>query len=176
MCPEDIQRLNNVPRRCTICIHKKRNEIENVLIENQPFRAIASQFGVSHKSLQRHKKNGHIAKSLIKAHEINKIVNADDLVVKILHLQKETLIVLSEAKEVKDHNTILSAVGKAGQLIKIQAELTGQLQEAKVINVYIQPAFIKMQSIILTELDQYPEVKYKIAEALENASGDGTGT
>ncbi len=91
---------------------------------------------------------------------------------KILHLQKETLIVLSEAKDNKDHNIILAAVGKAGQLIKIQAELTGQLQEAKVINIYMQPSFIKMQNIILSELDQCPEIKYRIAERLNKEGED----
>ncbi len=155
-----------MPRKCSICIHKKRNEIENALLENKSFRHIASQFGINYRSLQRHKKNGHIAESLIKAHEIDKIVNADDLLVKILHLQKETLVVLSEAKEIKDYSTILAAVGKAGQLIELQAKLAGQLQEGRVINIYVQPTFIKMQNIILSELDQFPEVRYRIAERL----------
>ncbi len=106
-----------------------------------------------YRSLQRHKKNGHITESLRKAHEINKIVNADDLLVKILHLQKETLIVLGEAKDKKDYGLILTAIGKASGLIELQAKLAGQLQEGRVINIYVQPAFIKMQNIILSELD-----------------------
>lgn len=153
-------------RKCTVCTHKKRNEIETDILNNVPFRDISSKYNVGRMPVQRHKKNGHIAESLIKAHEINKIVNADDLVIKILHLQKETLIVLAEAKEEKNHNTILAAVGKASGLIELQAKLLGQLQETKVINIYVQPAFIKMQSIILSELDKFPDVKYRIAERL----------
>ena len=75
-------------------------------------------------------------------------------------------MVLSEAKESKNHSTILAAVGKAGGLIELQAKLAGQLQEGRVINIYLQPAFIKMQNIILEELDKYPDVKYRIAERL----------
>ena len=155
-----------MPRKCSICIHKRRNEIETDILNNVPYRDISAKYNVGRMPVQRHKQNGHIAESLIKAHEINKIVNADDLLVKILHLQKETLIVLGEAKNDKNHNTILAAVGKAGQLIELQAKLAGQLQEGRVINIYVQPAFIKMQNIILEELDKYPEAKYRIAERL----------
>ncbi len=161
-----------MPRKCSICIHKRRNEIETDILNNVPYRDISTKYNIGRMPVQRHKKNGHIAESLIKAHEINKIVNADDLLVKILHLQKETLIVLSEAKEVKDYSMILAAVGKAGQLIELQAKLAGQLQEGRIINIYVQPAFIKMQNIILAELDNFPEAKYRIAERLNKEAAN----
>ncbi len=43
-----------MPRRCTICAHKKRSTIDRALVERQPFRSIADQFGVSKTSLIRH--------------------------------------------------------------------------------------------------------------------------
>jgi hypothetical protein len=39
---------------CTICRHKDRVKIDAALIENQPFRRIASQFEVGEKSVERH--------------------------------------------------------------------------------------------------------------------------
>ncbi len=153
-------------RKCSICTHKQRIAIEADILDNVPYRDIATRYNVGRMPVQRHKQNGHIEDSLIKAHGIRKIVNADDLLVKILYLQEETLMVLSEAKDDKNQNTVLSAIGKAGQLIELQARLAGQLQEKQVINIYMQPAFIKMQNIILSELDQFPEAKYRIAERL----------
>lgn len=168
LCPVDIQRLGNVPRKCTICIHKKRNEIETSFLEDNSYRTISHHFRVSINALKRHVKNDHIAKSLIKAHEINKIVNADDLVFKILHLQKETLIVLAEAKEEKNHNTILAAVGKASGLIELQAKLIGQLKETQVnINVFQQSS----KTLIFLQ-DKYPGVLRGLVKYLKEKYDD----
>jgi hypothetical protein len=163
-------------RKCSICVHKKRNDIEKLLVEGAlSFRHIASQYGVNYRSLQRHKENGHIEEALIKAHDVEKIVYGEDLLGKILHLQKETLQVLEEAKKYKKHVTVLNAVGKASGLIEIQEKLAGQLHE-KQINIFLHPDFIEMRSIILQVLDPHPEIKHKVAEALFNAHRNGTSS
>ena len=156
-----------MPRKCSICSHKKRNEIELALIEGKmSFRHIASHFGVNYRSLQRHRQNGHIEESLVKAHELKQLVHSKDLLWKILHLQEETLRVLQQAKESNNHKTVLDAVGKASGLIELQVKLAGKLQE-KQINIFLQPQFIELRTIIMKELEPYPEIKYKIAEALQ---------
>ena len=43
-----------MPRPCTICSHTERGSIEESLRAGQPFRAIASRFGVGRMALHRH--------------------------------------------------------------------------------------------------------------------------
>jgi len=165
-----------MPRKCSICTHKKRNEIERDILDSVPFRHIASQFGVSYRAVQRHKQNGHIEESLLKAHGIRQIVHGEDLLGKILHLQEETLTVLEEAKESRNHKTVLDAVGKASGLIALQANLAGQLKEKQQVNIFVNPSFIQMRTIILRELEGYPDLKIRIAEALNSAERTSTGS
>ncbi len=40
-----------MPRKCSICIHKRRNEIEIALFAGKSFRHIASQFGINYQTI-----------------------------------------------------------------------------------------------------------------------------
>jgi hypothetical protein len=43
-----------MPRTCTICINPCRDEIDKALVDSQPYRAVARQFGVSDDAVLRH--------------------------------------------------------------------------------------------------------------------------
>jgi len=119
-------------RKCSICIHKKRKEIEEALLENQSLRHIASQFGINYRSIQRHLKNGHIEKSIIEAHELKDIIHGRDLLEKVFYLQQEALHILREAKRVRDNMTALSAIARASKLLELQGRIAGDIQSAKI--------------------------------------------
>ncbi len=57
-----------MPRRCTICTHKSRAEIDKALVVRRPFRAIAGQHGVSKSALVRHH-DDHLPAALVKAQD-----------------------------------------------------------------------------------------------------------
>jgi len=54
-------------RKCTVCNHKRRNEIEKRLVQGDAYRDIARQWKVTKDALLRHKENGHISAKLLKA-------------------------------------------------------------------------------------------------------------
>ncbi|MCX5891334.1 MAG: hypothetical protein NTY36_18085 [Deltaproteobacteria bacterium] len=49
-------------KRCTVCNHAERPEIDRQLIRGVPYRALAEQFGLSSSALRRHTK--HLAGAL----------------------------------------------------------------------------------------------------------------
>ncbi len=49
-------------KRCTVCNHAERSEIDRQLIRGLPYRALAAQFGLSASALRRHTK--HLAGAL----------------------------------------------------------------------------------------------------------------
>ena len=58
-----------MPRRCTICTHPQREEIDRLIIEGKkPYTEIARLFGVHESAIRRHKKV-HLAPKLKKAFE-----------------------------------------------------------------------------------------------------------
>ena len=84
-------------RKCTICHHVDREDIDVALVSGDPFRHIAAQFDVSTTALQRHKRT-HIPQSLMKAVEAQELVRADDLFAHVSALRKRTLTILEEAE------------------------------------------------------------------------------
>ncbi len=75
-----------MPRRCTICAHKKRSAIDKALVARQPFRAIARQFTVSKDALIRHH-DDHLPGSLIKAQQATEAAQADALLAQVVDLR-----------------------------------------------------------------------------------------
>ena len=52
-------------RKCTVCIHEERIEIEKAMIRSVPYQDIASRFGISAAAAWRHAKS-HLAETLAK--------------------------------------------------------------------------------------------------------------
>ncbi len=57
-----------MPRRCTICTHKQRAEIDQALVARQSVRAISRQFSVSKDALLRHH-DDHLPAALMRDQE-----------------------------------------------------------------------------------------------------------
>ena len=57
-----------MPRRCTICDHTDRTDIDHALMHGTAFRHIATQYALSTGALQRHKAE-HLPQVLTRAAE-----------------------------------------------------------------------------------------------------------
>ncbi len=77
-----------MPRKCTICAHKKRSAIDKALVDRRAFRDIARQFKVSKDALVRHS-DDHLPASLVKAQEAKEAADADALLAQIVGLRDE---------------------------------------------------------------------------------------
>jgi hypothetical protein len=66
-------------RKCTVCEHTERTEIEKAMIRNESYQNIALRFGISVSAVFRHRK-AHVAKSLLKSREAQEAANAAELV------------------------------------------------------------------------------------------------
>ena len=65
-------------RKCTICEHKKRNDIDiSLAVDGASLRDIAGQFRVSKSALKRHMDNGHISAAAITVKQIRAVHQID---------------------------------------------------------------------------------------------------
>ena len=55
---------NKLPRKCSICEHPKREEIEQAILRGDSFSAIARNYNVSRDPVRRHKENGHVGRKI----------------------------------------------------------------------------------------------------------------
>ena len=158
-------------RKCLTCSHPKKDEINQAILNNVPYRAIAKKYKISHMSIVRHVLNGHIAKDLIHLHEVKKIAYSENLLEKLMYLQEEALKVLIKAREPQEGppllNTILAAIGKAAALLETQAKLAGQIREQK-WDLSVNPTWIMIKNELFTALQPYPQALSKIESIIPN--------
>ena len=76
-----------MPRKCCICIHDERQEIERAVLAGDSYRTIAQRFAVSRDAVARHRR--HIPTSLAKAQESMEILHGDGLMAQLRDLTSE---------------------------------------------------------------------------------------
>lgn len=153
-----------MPRRCTVCAHEMREIIDTLLIEGKtPKRRIATQFGLNEGSIRWHEKH-HLSEDLVKSHKALQIAQSDNLLDKIIYLQREALEILQESRDNKENHTALNAIGRTAQLIELQGELLGKLDRAPVQMIINSPVWIQLQQVILEATKDAPDIRKRIAE------------
>jgi hypothetical protein len=176
-----------MPRRCTICTHPKRAEIERALVHGEPFRDVAVRYGTSASSLHRHKST-HLASHLAKAYEAGHVTRAAelaqedesrkardlghaiDVATQLRAINAACLEILQKSRADGKHSVSLSAVDRIHRQLELQAKLLGELQEAgPQINVLIAPEWQQVRIALLRALDPFPEARMAVAEVLTRA-------
>lgn len=164
-------------RTCTICRHDQRNRIDWELVTRTPYRAIASQYGVSKPALQRHAKV-HIPQKLALAEKAERAAEADKLLWDLRRLQQHTLKILLDAEkpgegeeDKRDPVLLLKAVAEARRNIELMSKLRGELDESPRINVSltVSDEWTDLRARIVAALEPHPEARESVVRAIERA-------
>jgi hypothetical protein len=130
-------------RKCTICEHKKRNEIDSALVRpDAVLRTISHQYGVSIDALKRHVKNGHIIAKIAKAAHAHEALEADDLLGEIKETEEITKTIIDAAMKRQiydrdgnlksgDHETALKALARREKQIELKGKVLGAFKDTK---------------------------------------------
>ncbi len=117
-----------MPRRCTICTHESRADIDQALVERHPFRHIAAQFNVSTSALVRHS-DDHLPASLLKAQAAREATQADALLAQVIDLRDKALGILERAEAANELQAAVSAIREARACVELLGKLAGQLKK-----------------------------------------------
>lgn len=116
-----------MPRTCTICTHCERELIERDLLAGESLRNIAKRFGTSPTALFRHKAE-HLSASLVKAHEVDEVLRADNLLEYMGSLHGRTELILSSAMQAGDLRAALAAIREARDNVAFVGQLAAGRQ------------------------------------------------
>ena len=155
-----------MPRKCTICTHAKRAEIDQALVARGPFRAIARQHGVSKDALLRHH-DDHLPTALVKAQDAAEAAQADALLAQVVELRDRALGILNTAEEAADLRAAIGAIREARGCVELLAKVAGTLQDAPTINVFLSPEWKTVQVAILQALVPHPDARQAVVAALD---------
>ncbi len=127
-----------MPRRCTVCTHDKRDEIDQALVARQPYRYIAKQYGLSAAALVRHS-DDHLPAALVRAQEATEAAQADALLAQVCDLRDRALGILDMAETDEDLKAAISAIREARGCVELLAKLAGQLKDAPTFTLGLMP-------------------------------------
>ncbi len=125
--------------RCTVCTHKKREEIDHFLIgDAESLRKMAKQYHLSVTSLHRHK-DKHLPAMLAESKAAQEVGFANDLLSKLDRYEEELNSIKRSARRAKNLNAAISAIREIRGIIETHAKISGQLKEQKIeVNFTLQ--------------------------------------
>jgi hypothetical protein len=155
-----------MPRRCTICDHCQRPDIDAALLAGEPYRSIAQRFATSPDAMFRHRSD-HLPATLTQAKEAETISQANDLLAKVAGIEAEARRIAKKAEAVGDLRTAMSGVRELARLVELLAKLRGELNENQTINVILTPEWHRLRVIVLGALADHPQARVAVATALQ---------
>ncbi len=159
-----------MPRECTVCVHPKREAIDEALVGGASNRSLASLYDVSEAAVRRHK-GKHLPAKLVMAQAAEEVAQADTLLDQVRDLQSRTLAILEAAEETKQHRTALGAIREARSNLELLAKLLGELDEQPQVNVLVSAEWVMVRTAMMEALDPYPQARVAVAERLSELEG-----
>lgn len=155
-------------RRCSICHHVQRDEIDAALVEGMPYRKIAARWGVSSAALSRHLRH-HLVAILAGRDE----VTADNLLARVNDLQRQAQAIKDKALETGDLKTALAGIRELTRLTNLFGKLCGELSSQPVVNVLVSPDYVHAKTVIMDALEPWPDARAAAAAALLEVDARG---
>ncbi len=162
-----------MPRSCTICTHDESHPINVALVQRDSYRSIASQYGVSTASLQRHAID-HIPAFLARAKDATDVFEAGSLLARVEYLYKRTEAILEAAERDKEWPLALQAIRECRGTLELLGRVTKELQSTPTINLYLSPEWLELRAVIVGALESHQEARGTVLRALESAGNGGT--
>src|SRR5579864_9252052 len=125
-----------MPRKCSICNHDRRQEIEYTLLRGESHRSVAQQFKVPRGAVARHLK--HASTALTQARKLKEIADGKSILLQLRELNFQAEQLKARADRAGDYRTALAALREKTRLVELEARLTGELNEkpeTKIVNL-----------------------------------------
>ncbi len=144
-----------MPRKCTSCLHPKRDEIDLKLFSNGTLRDIAGQYGLSRSSLSRHRRHLFEKLTMPQAQHLQKLSA----------LEQEFRQVLQQAQTQDDLRTTLAA-------LRDLTRMAQAIKHARCRDHPLGELLDQYHDAIFYALVPYPQARQAAARAIEKFSSE----
>jgi hypothetical protein len=151
---------------CRVCVDPRRPEIDEALaLRALSVAAICAKYGHSLSVVERHKR--HIVHALTRASEAAEVLHGDSMLQKFKDLENDVRRVCTQAFEEKQLDTVLRGVREITRLYELQVRAAAELEKAARPDLLeTSPEWLKLRTTLLRVLDDFPNAKMAVLEAL----------
>jgi hypothetical protein len=115
-------------RKCEVCQHKDRLEIDRQLVRNGNASALSKKYDLPKGSLHRHLRK-HLSRQLVKAHDTKEILHGKGLVTELTALFEKAKAILEKAEDAGSLGVALKGVAESRNTIELLAKLAAYVHE-----------------------------------------------
>jgi hypothetical protein len=165
-------------RKCSVCQHVKRAEIDRRLAAGEPGNQIAKDYGLNPSSLHRHRFNClGLSSSNVIMKEVARgsaavacLPSKDDLSTAYFGLTAQIDQIVSQARQQGSLQIALSGLNSIRQTLDSLSRLAGFDRQGTQVNVAVQTNVNldvgQIAARVIEKFDREPEIKARIAQAL----------
>lgn len=127
--PTEVEKRNCDARTCLVCKRPPGEvaEIDQCLVDGEPYRSIAKRFAIGESAVFRHQKS-HVAKSLVKARESAEAADADKLLDRVTRLLNDAQRLTNRAEKAKQLDTALRGIREVRGCLQLLGQVSGELK------------------------------------------------
>ena len=165
-----------MPRRCTVCTHPSRHEIDVAIARGDSYQMISNRYQISWQSIRRHA-NAHLPKtvqSAVRAEIAQSVQNAirteviepgTSILSQVRELNRRALQLLDEAAAQRRYTGAAAFLKEARELLTLEARLLGELDRERVeVRNYLDVRALAVR--IARELEDAPELAERVGRVL----------
>ncbi len=154
-------------RRCTVCQHYQRTEIEREIVSGIPLKRLAKLFRLSRFSLMRHRDH-HLPEVIVQARHAEQITHADDLAERLEALLDDAERIRTQAEKAHDYRAALRGVCDMVRINEVLLEVRGELNRSPHVDILLSNQWLRLRTVLLHALEAFPEARAAVARALSD--------
>jgi hypothetical protein len=161
-------------RKCTVCGHRRRSDIEADLAAGMPLQTMAKRWHIARQNIARHRDN-HLAPAVQEARAQSLLAPAAERIAapimdRLNGVDERLEAIAEDAIQVGDRGTAIRALGEIKKLLELRARLTGELKDGGAVTVNMSVTHVQLQAItgeVIRVLEAFPEARAAVIAALE---------
>ncbi len=154
-----------MPRRCTVCAHPQREEIERAIARGESYRRIAAQYSVSLTSLRRHVQ-AHLPQQVQAAVQAEMVEHGASILSQVRELNQKARQLLDEAATNRRYSGAAAFLKEARELLTLEARLLGELDTRERVEVHNYLDARTLAIRIARELEDEPELAERLGRII----------
>jgi hypothetical protein len=153
-----------VPKRCLVCTHPRREEVDRAIARGEPYVAISRVYGISRHSIGRHAKL-HLPVAVREAARTQLLEHGGTILDQVRRLNAKALQLLDEAAAQRRYTGAAAFLKEARELLTLEARLLGELDGNRVeVHTHLDVRALAVR--IARELEDEPELAERVGRVL----------
>lgn len=161
-----------MPRRCSCCVHKRRDAIDHAIVGGDAYSGIARRFAVGADAVERHAA-AHVSKAIAKARNVRDVAHGASLIGEIIAIRDRAAELGRQAEENGDLRTALMAVRELTRNTELVARLSLEAQAGTAHDITAHPVWHEVAAEIMSVLARHPEARREVMEMIREKLGVG---